>query len=1375
MASPTDKDPEVVAPGSLEARTAMELGRNPEASLPSTALDPRKTAAYEAERVTMEFDDVYRVLPPSRQAMMHLGFHQPHEDFEMTETLGGKRLVAVTSSGNNTDALTTEIVESGFALPLGTAVISGPDSSSRTRFFIVPSTENLYATVKLSEEKGLPAQFKVSGHTKGVIRIGTHVIPLDPLLLANTDQRDVDQTFLELSNPDPQQTKKISPSGLRTSQVPSIIGKPNFPSQRLRDLQLQVAQKPDGLEDNFVEECTFLVLDINAFLKNPLNRSPQTQRILAKLAGLAVSPDFFITLDQKGHLLIINRSQRSGSKLALMASEINQIKGVETNILLGKGTFRNRDGNVSMENYPDSGSLAVWERRGIANPGVYLTPATFEALGGRDSTTVKLTARKITRDGSLIILESVQRAARLHISGPEKFIGNETELERAKKSLHPVGGAKLVIINGAAGSGKSRLANEVLKDHPNAIVHSVDASGENIPGSALADLAITIANSLNTRLDNDQKSRFATEINNLKNFNERLEEERIKVATKSPNSLVQYCLLALSILEKCGGSFVLTIDDMHHIDRHSEAHITGLIEKFLTESKSKVLIMRRPEEIYHSVAQNNLAANVRLKCRKDSDTNPVETIDLHDEAGKPKLNLQDPQIAYDYAFYSLPADLRTNPTISEDRKLGTWPQELAGKCRTPFDFTSLINSLLENPEKSFVVSLDQLSLKSATMNKILAIPKEGDLLSYHQNRMRRLSAPARGILQCVAILGSKVSYQNLMAIAHDILGIEGDATTVISELAKGGYIVTHEDGGFAIQHDNYKNVVMSTLNEKEKRELILKIYAKFEADPQIHNDKKFALLAEISDEIKITDQNRNFWAHYLRRSNEAMHDAEKDRAHGRGYSVAMTILGNLKDSHTPLGNALSSLEKGGDAAKDIPGGIKKMLTAALFSIVQNGLPLGRLEKVIQAIAILEKIGADEVLTQAYVIGFRTAQMQTKIPEMQAYYNKALKRQDLKPGDSLSMEIRLAFKQEEFKKLKNLFIDNSEYLDDLRSSDVKTYTDIMRLKQRIMVDFKRRQLEKEGVDGDVVFEPGWLKPEETANFLCIKKELGQLDAARQKDPDSFDLLQELNLLDQLAEVEAFLGNYDIATQYFSEVCRIARQMEIPTEAARVSKTGGDIEIMKGIASIKYPTEGEQGQAKAIPGDTILRKHIVKGIQTYTENGMKAVEDLSDDNIYQLLMRAQRMRGISILVASYQNEIDAVKSGKEAPATPQGIKEALTPYLKHAIDDFNYINNNPRWNTIFTGPSRELYSYYVTSSMGNILGCIKDLDLTADQLDTEIPGIFDARTYPAFNPDCLQDGLGFGRKAKDHLGEALTRKLPGLEKLIDQFPTGPGRAV
>ncbi|MEK7085612.1 MAG: hypothetical protein AAB953_01195, partial [Patescibacteria group bacterium] len=642
-------------------------------------------------------------------------------------------------------------------------------------------------------------------------------------------------------------------------------------------------------------------------------------------------------------------------------------------------------------------------------------------------------------------------------------------------------------------------------------------------------------------------------------------------------------------------------------------HLMNLVRDFLRESRSKAVLSLRPEERYKSAAQRTLEMEIRSFGGKTYhakiEKNPIAEIYLENpDTGEAKLNLHDPKTAYDYVFYSLPEEIRINPTTKQPRRLINLHTILSKRAETPFELTSLINIVLEN-EENLIVGDETIELHPKAQKNIEKIRNSRDLAIYHRERIRRLGKPNRTLLQCMALLGNRVTFNQLLEIAQNIAAIQNPGET-INELKRSGYVTIEgeeeENAAVRLQHENFRDIALQALLPKDRRKLAIQVYNKTRNDPAVHNDILFALLCEVSPDRYFGDT--GFWNQYAMRAQTALHDAATQNAYGRAYGMAMTVLDGLEgESESKLAQALKSLQQKDKEEANVPDNIKKLIADCLLTIIENGVYIGRFSKVHEAIEVLEKMEAKNYLTRAYLAGFNAAYAQTDTKQLSYYHQKIKNRKDASPAMIVSLEIHLSFKKvrtpEECERSIELYETFSPEIRELEQSDPKTFHELQRLKTRIAFEQTRLRILASGVDGDVTVEPGHLTEEETNKMLESLTRLNNLNKMRQQHPGYFGATEELYLLDQLANMEGYLGNYPEAIDAFSEVWRLATQMEIPREAARAAKIKGDIEIMEALAQIEFP--GQEHQGRATPKKVIARDKVLKAIHTYTEEGLASL--------------------------------------------------------------------------------------------------------------------------------------------------------------------------
>ncbi len=216
------------------------------------------------------------------------------------------------------------------------------------------------------------------------------------------------------------------------------------------------------------------------------------------------------------------------------------------------------------------------------------------------------------------------------------------------------------------------------------------------------------------------------------------------------------------------------------------------------------------------------------------------------------------------------------------------------------------------------------------------------------------------------------------------------------------------------------------------------------------------------------------------------------------------------------------------------------------------------------------------------------------------------------------------------------------------------------------------------------------------------------------------------------MQAFFGRYGKAEELFEESWRQAEQIGFYAAAARSAKLLGDTQIMAA-------TRGRR---------MIDRNGVLKAIKTYSESGMVSLANIDENDFYQMAMRIQRIRAVSILCCSYSHEIEAPE--KDAARLLQ-IKKELEPHIKKAMEDFEYLNK--KWAKTATDPEA---NYYL-SHIGHILEASKSLGIAIPE------DIFDEDKNPFMSHRAIGLGAAYAANMVDAGTGEIELKKMGRDKL------------
>lgn len=993
-----------------------------------------------------------------------------------------------------------------------------------------------------------------------------------------------------------------------------------------------VSKYPEKMKENQIRlgPCSYIATGTDIFSEEQMAKD-----VLEHLAVITQSKDFAVDFDQMGNMVLLALHERAAGRLLLWASSLTKMTGSKAHILFGKGQIVKADEhNLVIDNYLTLPGNIYFQSLGAENPGLYSTDYYLEMMKGtRDQTLARIEGIE-TRKG-FISINVIKRVDFSAGGGPERLIGYENEVAEIESALKPASSNKLIFVEGSAGTGKSRIIYEVTDELPNVVKISVDPAGRNITGFSLVDFAAQLGDDIKARYGAGQT--VPQSIRLLQSFNDCSDNEKLYEANRFPEIVCSYCEEALSCLEKEIGPFTIVVDDIHHNDRFSDGFMMELFQDFLKKEDtfSKAIMLRRPDSRYASAAQENLKINV----------GNVTTVSL-EENGKPKLDFSNVAVASEYVLYSLPKEIRINPETGKPRAIGDWVTELGCRCETPFEMSSYLQGIVAHSSEYLIVNKEKIELTTNGREKMSKSLGQ-EMIIYHLERIReQLSTESLRVLQTFALVGFSYSFREYLEQFMELaFGYTVEKTNcILRELQEKGYLIAERKvlysgesdddmepiTSYRIWHENLRDIVLKhTMDEKEREDIATNVYKAATELKLVSDDQLFTLMHYAAHNKDINDG--DFWADYMNYGNRTIQHAKRDNLYAQGYNVATMILDELQseentapDESSTVAKALTGLTYG----EELPEGFKVFILDTLKAIAYHGYYVGEMEKVHEAISVMERVqeqfpNENIGMTNLYEIGFDAAYFQADRKQLMEYFKK------MQAGGVDSAKLKIYTLRASYSHRQT-----DECLRIIDSyGEEELPLEVERLKYRIELQAIYLDLLKSGIDGDAAYSGLDLTTEQTRRVWGVRTAMSkfrQKFAAASKDEANKKKrnhpIMELSLLDIEGDAEAFLGIYSQAIKCFSEIWRLAMQMEIPRQALFAAKRKGDLEIMQAVAS--------EHAGKYVDSQRFLKSAVF----TYSEEGHNVAKKMTD-KAWLDLFHIQRLRAISMYLEAIVKQEDA----------------------------------------------------------------------------------------------------------------------------------------
>lgn len=1165
-------------------------------------------------------------------------------------------------------------------------------------------------------------------------------------------------------------------------------------------------------------ECMYLMIEDN-FAENiarqrrsgDQDKDPHLGHFLNQLTAIYDSDNFCITR-QNGYILIVDTAERAGSYLTSLATSIFIASRGCSKALVGPGRIsHSKDG----DSFNMSGTLPTREETSSGEvftlePGIYLHTTIYDParkrLKGRDGAANRTVAQAGAEGAKWLRLKEHKPSVELAVGGPDKFVGYEEELTILDSVLND-DTTKLTVLRAAAGMGKSRLLAEVAKTNPSMLVMSLDPSGKNVQGNGLVTFTEQLIQYVETNANVDDPSAKSI-LAAVTKFRRMSQPQRIKLAQKNPQQLVALCQAAFKFLRSKLGQLKVVLDDVHHVDNHSDAYIMDMMSSLISgDSQNKVVLSMRPEERYDSAVQKKFETQVRTADRRAVKNVNLEGLDFTNES-----------IARDFIFHSLPEEFRKGKTLGGDwwKKLGQQAGKLPLAMMTFMDAIMAEHDRLTAESKPSVLTdpEGQIMLSEIFLEQLMTSIPDGDLGRYYKERVNKLPGHLKVFMQSIALLGGEVTSVQL----RQIEGVTGriSQSDLDNVLIRGRYLI-QSGGKYKVQHQTIVDGMVQSIDYKQRVDLSMDLYRAFNTDESISNDTKLALLHNVAPHATFRDN--EFWAEYGRRVSLSLEDAKKRKAYGKSYGTAMTIVGAPlakideipEEERTVMQRVLTILQTP-DADESVDSMKIWLVVTTLERLGEGAMMLGKFgeaevafQKLDKILVLLSKGTLKHQQTNIRNL-FELAYLQKNVSKMEELY--ATKIPAVFAGrehDGLKavMELKIAYAKAFFaggnidegvQKINDLYAQKASLIGGLRMSskaeeqggegDLKArkkreeavanhgaYLEISRLIHcRVPFELIRGEVlnvrlsehNKRLYDQR---KKGLAKPE--------RRELLRAMGNKRQDEDIlyqraiFDTTQLTTLMDIDAALQALMAQQKTNPDAFNPHARmslldikaqVASMLGRPQEAVDLFseywRQANQMEI-HGDASRAAKIKGDIQMIQAFAGHNpelkrhnIDRNRVIEAIRTYSEEGIKSLTSVDPKSVRHMSMRLNRIRAIGALAMSYDYEIETRNPG------PEEIKQMVqefTPRLETALEDFNYLNEK-----IPEGANDGEAQYCLMGYLGHIFKFAKKRGLP-------LPDIIAVDKYPYMSEEGLRRANAYAEELEDNsrvdLGERA-RKMMGI---------------
>ncbi len=1198
-----------------------------------------------------------------------------------------------------------------------------------------------------------------------------------------------------------------------------IESKPEFTGDAISTEALLYAAatiKPDNVETQETAEipregpCSYLDVDFNKLLQ-PGADPKLIQRLFLTLQELPAT-HFLIVLNENGGLRIITlaepEAEKTGQAILFLAAELRKVTQNSVVCYAAAADIKHSESTNSywLDGAIENEYFAEVRKLG---PGIFSSTDDYgDLLKARDNTVLTCVSQPSVDNPKYLELTPKKPPVRFRggLEGPRELIGAENIMFALKEIISPSSSVRLGILTGNRGQGKSRMLEELLGQHPDALCFVASPERRNRDGGGLITLLEEMDLNLRKKLKGydalsdglDPRGKGVQPeaqqiLRRLDQFSVLPEIDKRKMVTESPDSVVELFIAAVDLFENinnCGA--IVAVDDCHHLDAFTDPHFCKAIEKLLKRNnKTKVLLAYRPEQRYVSNHQKELEARMQSELSKQNSrwgvAEYVRRVSLVDENERPYFDLANSANAQ--AFVRGTLDLEY-----EDWNFGTWPEEIGAKCPSPLHFATFLSAATQK-------NSDYLIYDPANKTVDIARPKAIDLInkisnnlgSHYLDVISDLPEGARNVLYCLSLVTGNLSAEQILQVVNDTFRDPSKADIgmeVFAALADKGLVSSQKDQqghitGFRLFHEAIgESILEDMIDGAERTALANCIYEKFGSSDQIPAKAMITVLKYA--DFPLSEEEG--WGHFAANAYTVLEGTNESRDYQAGYELGALMMYGLGEKYyteeekkyirlhhkaeTNFAKAVELLRKG--QAKAAPGikplgeDVQSCILLALTAVVKNGVYVGRFTEAFQAIDILAEIhghGAEvPEIESVYRLGMRAAQIQKNGKIMRIYKELlAAKTGDKMTVEKISDELRAPYGQGDFDGAMSIFQSYEKPIQaelkagKLTKSEITTFEF---LGIHIGMEKILHNVEKKGVDQDFRMDPIYLDDETKESLISILRKVKEIQSDREK----LDPFHEMSLMEREGQIYALLGCYTRAMHVWSKLWAKSMSMGIYPYAHRAAYLRSVITAQQAYETVEEPDNipenaSEVGKTELIPGSPrVGYLHYAYNINR-TES-KEASDKLEYKDQHRFFTSLHVLRYVGAYLMGHRARLDEAKDSSNLRAE---LKLQFGAKIATALADYREMNL-PKYGDLYKTATDGETTYdgnlvLDSAYIGEILEWANVLDLKDNiKADEELPFITKELITSAHRHlESIEDLMDF-----DILGEK-DRKREALAKL------------